>query len=429
MILTGTFYTDDIYEKWLEDKAMPIAKEVISAYPLLSNLFNSFQNIPLDSQNIVYLTAQPHILNDEVSASMKNRLSAIESVLSKVKFMEWNNEDKNYLIGELTSNDYYASSSPYNELLFYSLLDKMFLKKQLELYPKLDEGNKKSDIKLSYNNYKLFIEVGTLNETIPTKKIKKILNNVSKYFGDKIQNGSFHFEIDSSKLKLDANENIDIEKSCKRIKKEIDLLNIVDLRNTNVAIDVHDLIEYAQNESIYKDLIFEEYHLLPSIGDAFKNKTVLSWYEKNKLNFSDVKIINYFNCIENKLDKTFIEFHTEYMFPSKTAQLIHSSVINHIMRHIEEQSYQIKVDALNLIAIQVETLSLFIIGKRYVFHDDIIYKLKKYLSQSKFVDLLGVLLYDINNSKSMFITSNIQSEEKKEILNKFLSNFGVQIIV
>jgi hypothetical protein len=90
--------------------------------------------------------------------------------------------------------------------------------------------------------------------------------------------------------------------------------------------------------------------------------------------------------------------------------------------------YQLKKGAINLIAIYVEHLNMFIIGDRYI-SDIIIYKkLHNYMKNNqRLIYLQGILLYDYLG-KSMFI-KNIANKSNFSITKKMLENIGVQIIL
>lgn len=425
MILVGQYFTKDVLKEWVLANGIQRAKQNISNFEKLNKLFNTFKNYEKkESENIIFILCSRYF--DDYS-KYKNivMLKYIEKALQSINFESWNSEKKNYFITEFTSDNLESSNSPFNELLFYSILLDQFGINNVELYPDIG-NNLSSDVKISYKNEQIYIEIGCLQKSLPSIKIEKILNKCAEYFGKKCSKGHIKFEVDSSKFPIDDEGNIDEIKSIKKICNELDRLNIYSLKPFNKYINIENLVSYLRNEELFKPLI-GELHFFPTLNEILKIEFFKNWIENNKIN-----IINGFDIITTvylfELDHVYIEFHTEYYSPSKSANLIHYSFISHIKRHLKGQLYQIKKDHPNIIAIETGYLNMFIIGNEVLIDRSLIIEIKNYLKNKNVFDLSGILLYSNDTDKSMFI-KNPTYKRKFITINEVLNKVGIKIII
>ena len=425
MILVGQYFTKDVLKEWVLANGIQRAKQNIINFKKLNKIFNTFENYEKkESENIIFLLCSRYF---DDYGKYKNivMLEYVEKALQSINFESWNSEKKNYFITEFTSDNLERSYSPFNELLFYSILLDQFGKKNVELYPDIG-NNLSSDIKISYSNEQIYIEIGCLQKSLPSIKIENILNKCAEYFGKKYSKGHIKIEVDSSKFPIDDKGNIDETKSIKKICNELDRLNIYNLKPFNKYINVENLVSYLRNEKLFKPLIGELY-FFPTLNEILKIEFVKNWIENNKNN-----IINGFDIITTvylfELDHIYIEFHTEYSSPSKSAILIHYSFINHVKRHLEGQLYQIIKGYPNIIAIETEYLNMFIIGNEFIIDRSLIINITDYLKSIEIFNLSGILLYNNDTSKSIFI-KNPTYKSKFMTINEVLNKIGIKIII
>jgi len=317
------------------------------------------------------------------------------------------------------------SYSVFNELLFYSILLDQFNTHNLELYPEIG-NNLSSDIKIKYQKTEIYIEIGCLGRSLPSTKIENILKECAVYFGKQYSNGNIKIEVNSSKFPLTKEGHINVKKTIEVICNELDRLNIYSLKPCNNYINIEHLVEYLLNEELYKPLI-GELSFYPTLNELLTLETFNEWLNNNKRN-----IIKGFEIITtiylNELDHIFIQLHTEYYTPSELSNIIHGAYINHIIRHIDGQLYQIVKNYPNIIAIHTDDLNMFIMGKKFIIDNSIILKLKNHMHNIKNDYLSGILLYEYSSAKSLFI-KNPMYESNFIVVKEMLEKIGVNIII
>lgn len=412
MILIGQYYTKDVIKEWLLEGGIYKAKSNVKKFNKINKLFNNFVGYEnKKSENVIFLLCSRNF-KEEINAINYLMLSRIENALQSLDIEQWSSAKKNYFISVITSDDISKSYSPFNELIFYSLLIDKFDVNKVELYPEIRDGLS-SDIKISCKDENIYIEIGSLNKSLPSLKIEHILNECVEYFGKKYKLGHVRFEVDSANFPLDLNDNIDVEQSINAICKELDRLNLYDLKPFNDLIILNDLITYLKNEELFKQSVEQ---IFPFLYKVISLESVKNWLEKNKKELKEgFEIIT--TLTTHTMDHTYIEFHTEYQTPSKSAPLIHSSYINHIIRHIEEQLYQIYEGKTNIIAIHTNHLNMFIIGDVFIINYALITEMKKYIQTKNIQSLAGILLYEYNTGESIYI-SNMNNSNVEKILYK-----------
>jgi hypothetical protein len=291
--------------------------------------------------------------------------------------------------------------------------------KEIEFYP-IIKKDISSDIRIMVNTTEIYIEIGSLGKNLPTRMIENMLNKSAEYFGRKYlkQNGHIKFEIDTANLIRDSEGRLKIDDSVSLLCEEMDRLNIYSLIPFNNYLYLKDVLDYLGNEELFKPII-QETNLFPSLKDVIKYNNIQIWLDENKKGLlKGFKLITTFYM--NVLDHIFVEIHTEYQTPSKASVLIRKSFINHLKRHITEQSYQIKKNTPNIIAINAEYLNMFILGSKYIHDASLVNEIRRFLIEKNMVHLSGILLYD-DYGKILFIQNQIaleQSKLKKNILYK-----------
>ena len=106
-----------------------------------------------------------------------------------------------YFKSRITSRDYIPSLSVCTELLVAKKLIDRLGRDRVEIYPKIETGF--SDVLVRLGKRTVYLEVGNLGESLPEKKIRRILEATAKHLGNRLKDRCyFSLRIDTAELVL-----------------------------------------------------------------------------------------------------------------------------------------------------------------------------------------------------------------------------------
>src|SRR5450759_1365516 len=196
------------------------ASQTLSQFKSLNLLFNAFHNYEnkqySQTKNVILRMCLPAILEEFKQKDIES-LTQIETCINLFKIINWKTSELNNFQSRLCSDEYSDNSSVCVELKIAKHLVDLLGIENIKLYPKLSGGDKSSDILVKVNDKNIYIEVGNLDDSMPEKKIQKILQDVAKDIGRNLEELNITclllIKIDTSELVLDNKGYIDTKKS------------------------------------------------------------------------------------------------------------------------------------------------------------------------------------------------------------------------
>jgi len=300
-------------------------------------------------------------------------LTQIETCINLFKIINWKTSELNNFQSRLCSDEYSDNSSVCVELKIAKHLVDLLGIENIKLYPKLSGGDKSSDILVKVNDKNIYIEVGNLDDSMPEKKIQKILQDVAKDIGRNLEELNITclllIKIDTSELVLDNKGYIDTKKSILKLITEFEYIQ-----------------KYIQsNESIEIDI------------------------DKNELMKNGNNLITFIKATKNS--PLFVTIQTEASYPSKAACLEQESFVNHILRNINRQlkEEQIEQNKPNIIFIQGYNWTVFVMDEP----KPIIDKIKTFFKKCPEKYLSGIAVVGTDFSNIMYINNDYSADSSK----------------
>ncbi len=267
---------DQDYQKFYCSQ-VTLARQRISHFPLTSALFDNFRNDEnlsyKQNKNKIFLTCMQRIewidhnifeTNDGTldSEPLKflvdhneypHSIDLLEKSLTHFDISKWSNKQYNLFKDRITSHDHFTSDSAFSEITTAFRIGTKIGLNNVQYEPAIPNG-KNSDILVCLNGKEIYIELSSINESEPSKKIQTIMDDVAKYLFCKVKTGNvFHLEIwlDTTKL-IHTDCHIDEEKSKRLLFDWIDNLGIHELVGCNGLLYLTDyrshsgIMEYSK---------------------------------------------------------------------------------------------------------------------------------------------------------------------------------------
>jgi len=383
MVGLGRYPKHDLdYQKFYYTQ-VTLAKNRISHFPLTNKLFDNFKDYEnrnyKQTRNKIFLSCahriewfDPSILhnNDEKNTRLKPIqyminyseypyfVELLEKSLSSFDISQWNNKRYIPFKDRITSHDYSVSDSAFSEITTAFRIGTKIGLNNVQYEPSIPNG-KNSDIRVCLNGKDIYLELSSITESKPNKKIQSIFDDVAKYLFCKVKTNSFfHFEIwlDTTKL-IHTDGHIDEEKSKKLLFYWIDKLNIHELAGCNELLYLMDyrshsgIMEYSQ-----KSLMDYPWHR-PFMKELLKQHIIRNW--ASKITISDTVLSPFVSIsCSDKVTASSVTIHEDAMHSTheelvnsnqfsdiQTGKMQEDSFFNQISRKI---SYKIKEEQYKL---------------------------------------------------------------------------------
>jgi len=404
--LIGTYYTEDLMQKWFV-KNLPAARKILKSFKSLNTILDEFRNYENKSyreiRNAVMFLCLPSITGD-IRINSIQRLDTLERAINLFGILNWSPSKLNAFRSRLASEDYIQSLSAATELeVAYKLAQKLGREK-VELYPTLESGGF-SDVSVKINDKRIFLEIGNLGESLPEKKIQQILNASAKYLGQKINDRCYLcLNVDTAEFVFDEKGIIQVDLSIEKLNSEIDILALHKLAGFKGHFNIADMVTVIFNLELYRRI---QQLLSPhtkKLLDLVNTEEIRKWLESFDL--ESLKKAHLVKSIIASSETTtlLVEIHPVQFFPSKAAIAERESFLNHLTRNIKSQidEKQIQPKAPNIVLIQGFHWTLFALKDFEVLYE----RLQQFFKQIKDEHLSGVAVFDIDFDKTMFINND-----------------------
>ena len=260
----------------------------------------------------------------------------------------------------------------------------------VNLEPELTTG-KVSDILAKINTRNVYIELGTLSESTPERKIQGILDAAAAYLRTKV-NGTpkVHMEVNIPELLVtDDKKYIDEAASISRIRSEIDRFRIDKLTGFDGMIDLSDISLTLNLQPTLQQL---GPLVLPQDGETLKQikqPPLYEWVQSCRKELEKGStLINWFSI--HKEAFLLVEVHPMMAFPSKAAKDETDAFLRHVTRHIDGQLEQLQPGSPNIIVVQGFNWVLFGLGEDFEDVEPLVVMIRAYLEDKKLPHLSGL---------------------------------------
>ncbi len=341
-------------QRWYVEH-LPLARKLLSNFPVLNRIlegFTGYENkVYREHRNFVLLMCLPDPTG-KISTDSIKRLTQVEKALSRFNVLDWPSHRLNHLVSRLTHLDAIQSKSALTELM----VAEHFANKpaaKVSLYPPLRLGGF-SDLKVEIDGLPIYLEIGSLGESLPDSLIQNILQTCAAYLGQRIERPCYlRLHIDTAKLVFQGNK-IDVEDSLQKLKSEIDVLKLQKLSGSQVSFDLDNLRDAVVNEQLYNEI---SPGLLPSyfaqLLENLRSSETRNWLEAvDPSNLSKVELITYVAALPSS--SLLVEIYPEGFYPSEAGKAELTSFVNHLVRNVRGQidESQLEDGAPNIVMVQ-----------------------------------------------------------------------------
>lgn len=414
--MIGQFSTTNVMQDWFVNN-LPIARKVLSQFNTLNTLFSSFDKYEKKEYEKTKNVILRFCLPDFQGKIDTKRLTEVEDALLIFNVFGWKKTDRNCLKDRLCRDDYYLSLTQYTEITYAKWLAERIGKDNVEIYPKLRTG-RISDILIKLDAKSVYLEIGNLSESVPEKKIQKILDEAAKHIGSKQKDSVvILLEVNVAELLvLDSEKHIDEKASIEKLTSEIDRLCIDKLTEFEGRLDIDEIAETLRNKQVMENLLKRSPMLVPP-NDKEKLKlintpAILRWIDSSKGQIAKgSKLVSWISRHKGKF--LLVEVHPQMFYPSVAALSERDSFINHVIRHIGTQLEQLQPSSPNIIVIQGFNWVMFGLGEDIEDIEPLSSKIRDFLNKNKYENLSGVAFFSDNFAKTVFIANAHASENSK----------------
>jgi hypothetical protein len=358
----GTYSREDILQAWFISK-LPKARETLSTFHRLNELlegFNNYENkLYRKVRNSVMFLCLPRVgngYNNQISF-----LEQLEKALEIFNVDKWSKIKYQAFKARIASEKFDVSYSAQTELEVAFELVKELGKKNVALYPELQHG-RYSDVLVTLEGRRIYIEIGNLSESLPERKVNRILRESAAHLGKQLDRDYMQIIVDTAEFVFSDKGVLDEVASVQKLNLEIDRLKLNKLVGYEGFFDIKDILWIIQNKSLFE----ENARYVGDLGNLsrlYENTAIKNWL--NDIEFEAIEKARLVKGImaghlEGKLS-LLVEIHTEGIYPSKTSFAEIQSVINHIIRNAKEQliEKQIEPNSANIIAVRAHNFLLF----------------------------------------------------------------------
>ncbi len=440
---------DSAYQKF-SDEQLKVAKHRIQSYPQINKLCNNFaraEGIPYtESKNkILGLCMQkpislpknlidPKDNTDEVIYCVVNKqgypdeVILLEFALCCIQIDRLSSNQYDLFKKRITSNDYFTSSSAFEEVIIAYRLSKKFGLENIKYEPPLPSG-KNSDILVDFNSKKIYLELTALKKTKAEEKINQIFQHVANCIGRKIPKEKptcFHVWIDTTKL-IHKEKDIDKLKSKEMMSFWINKLHLDELAGCKGIFHFNDL-KLDTAISIISDKNISEYPCPRNdLAKLLQDNDIKKWAEHVVISdiiqspFTSIALENResFSSVVVQEDALYTT-HEDLVQPDSfssiaTAELQIRSFVNHIRRRIKskikEGQYSPNFPLIFMIKADLWSLTYETDSNDF---SKIKIEIEKILEDVKHVS--GILLYASDYTNGRFVP-NINANENIQLLD------------
>jgi hypothetical protein len=394
--LIGVYFPnkDVIYAKRLAQ-----ARKVIANFPLLNKLFNNFQQYKNDphTRNAVLSLCRQHARS---TGAVKHMLTELEKAIGLFDVFNWNTAEFNELESRITNSDRIPSYSVCLELLVAKRLVDTVGNSKVELFPKIESGF--SDILVELKDKVVYVEVGVLGESLPERKIQKILDETAEHLGTKLLDRCyFSATIDTAELAFSHEGYIDEKASITKATEEIDRLHLESLKGFEGTMRLDEIgWVIARKELLQKmDSPLIDQRTRENL-ERIRMPIVKGWIDlcRNEI----VRGSNFFKggFICKKLKHLLVEIRTLGEFPSKSATKELDSFLNHFERHVNTQLTQLQPKNANIIAVGGYNWILFGLG-----FEPLYTRIKQFFQERQESCLSGIVVLK-DRDKSVYVNND-----------------------
>lgn len=424
----GTYVRDTSMQKWYESN-IHVARSIINSYPNLNRIFynlDGYEDKAYRTQmsNFIVLKALPPI-GKSLKENNNTFFVELEKLINDFKILEQTGQEYKAFLSRIKSDKYDEGVSTYTELVVAGKLAEKIGINNVFLFPLLTSGNR-SDILLSVDGKKIFVEITNLTERRSQRKIQNILDMVAEEVGKKCPDGKYYFqvEIDTSKLLLDEDGNIDEESSVKFLCKEADRLSIPVLAGIDGWIDLHSIRSLVPNLEIIKKsgIILSKHDV--EIITFLESQRGKKWLESVNSISQDSPFTSF---IGTRANGFLFEIHVEGSSPSEVSQSIESGFINQLKRKINHEINEGQLESNNPNIIVIQGLEWGLVDFENDFYDFKLIKkqVEDFFATNSYPDLTGVFLFSVNFDKGTLIKNEKVSEYSK-IDDDTIKNLGMK---
>ena len=414
-------------DNWYRQEALPAAIKSLASYPNLNSILNGFASFESkrykESRNFVLLNCLPTVKGFEVKEQL-DEMAYYDKALSTFDVMRWTPAKLEKLKSRVRDDKFDPGLAAYTEFMVAQRLVDTMGKLTVTVYPQLSNG-KESDVLVSDESERVYVEIGNLSDSLPDRIIERVLNSGAAYIGPKVAgNRYFRVEVDTANMMFDSN-GIDEQGTVTKLREEIDDLALIQL----IAQD--GLIDIREAASIYSDLAAYDIarkfmpDYLGDIVDSFKEGPLRSWV--STADFSKLKKTTMVQSVSSRASTSpLVEFHTVGFYPSTSAEKEMSSFANHIERHVKAQiaSGQVEAGAANIILVQgynwmVRTLAV----EEAV--NEVILKVRLFLVSTSLPDVSGVGFFSKYPDDGYFIP-NLGRSKTSVLVSAIVNALGMK---
>lgn len=413
----SSYSKENLLQDWYIQN-LSLARKLLETFPILNRIFDGLKNYETKScsvlKNLFIDGIFPEIKGGPKSYAIKS-LQEIEEGLKLLNYSNWRQSDQKKLKQRITGNNFHDVLSAFSELqIAYRMIQRVGLS-NVQIYPEVGEGNE-SDLQILIDGTSINCEITNLDTGLPEQKIEKIFAEVAKYLGEKINLPNYYLRLHINIFELykDADGIIDVGKSIKLLKDEIDRLQLERIEGYEGYLTIEKLDWLVNHQdSVWNgalDVIDREIR-------ANLNRLPLSdWipliqHELSKN--SPIKAIS--GHLFEKGTEPLVEIHSDDHYPSKSGEDEKESFLNHILRRIDDKVThgQLVADTPNVIIVQaynwLYSTYEYTASDFQPIHD----KTVNYLETIKSTSLSGVLIFSSDFDRAIFIPNPYASNDSK----------------
>lgn len=352
---------DPEYQRFYYEQ-ITLAKNRICHFPLVNKLidnFNGYENLNYtEAKNKVFLDCihridwiNPDILLYGVKKDPDTKpikymynnsdypyyVELLEKSLTAFDHQHWNEKQYNSFKKRISNCEYSISNSAFEEITTAFRLGFNVGLNNVVYEPAISNG-KNSDVMITLNGKKIFIELSSITESKANQKIQHICEKVAQYLFNKISTSEyFHFllMLDTTKL-IHEGPHIDEKKSLERLFAWIDKLCLNELIGFNGSFHIDD---YRLHSGIHE---YAEYSLSdypwhrPDARNLIDKQPIFKKWA-NKITISDTILcpFTYIGCT-NKDQYSSVEIHEDSSF-STNQKLVESKYLSSIESGEQQQ--------------------------------------------------------------------------------------------
>src|SRR5215207_481920 len=277
----------------VEEEVLEKARVNLSQFDNLRFIFNNFGDSKFDSshnKNTVFVKC---IRGDSNSIDYLRRMEkALCNLIDKKKlFIKRNGQVNTKFVNRITSSDPWNFSSVVSEIFVADYLLSIFGPDNFQC----EEGKKnerKPDFVVNMNNRLYSFEMRTLMKGMTEEKIETIFDQVCIYILNLIKERDLTcniiIKVDTSRLCVNQEKQIDVERSRKYLMSYFDKLDILSLARSKITIDfeyIRRLLPLAENtldskaSQVFKNISYSSIITLDQ-NDEATHDTITEWLDK-----------------------------------------------------------------------------------------------------------------------------------------------------